>query len=94
MTDFNPEQVGESLMDGLRQAQAMLSHAMEPERFEYALITWDKVNPMAREGWALVPMGPVFGFTPAGMGFVMVRKLGAADEAAALLEQRPADMQP
>jgi hypothetical protein len=88
MSEHDP--VERALMGAIGQAGAMLSDAMRPPRFEYTLTWWVKVNMLAREGWQLVPMGPVPGPLPGEPLYVMARQLGAADEAAELLREEQA----
>jgi hypothetical protein len=49
-------------------------------------VSWANVNELARDGWMLCPMV----ITRAEPVFVMARQLGAADEAAAVLEREAA----
>lgn len=83
------DEVAAMLLGGLGQMRAAMEHALAPERFEYARVPWERVNELAREGWQLVPIPAEYGEHGLLM-FVMVRKLGPADEAAELLrgEQR------
>lgn len=71
------------LRDGLGQAGAMMREALvaatTPDRYEYKLVEWPEVNPLAREGWELRAGDMALRF------FVMGRKLTVADQAAELL---------
>jgi hypothetical protein len=81
------------------QAMAGLTEAMTDPKFEYRLALWEEVNPLARDGWALVPITPPsltaeswqnLGYPDAVIdmaAWVMCRKLGPADAADDLLRR-------
>ena len=77
------EGIERQIMTGLSQAGAMMREAMAaattPDRYEYRLVGWDEVNPLAREGWELRAADVTLRF------FVMGRKLTVADQAIELL---------
>lgn len=77
------DDIEQALRAGIGQASAMMREALvaatTPDRYEYKLVGWDEVNPLAREGWELRGMDVTLRF------FVMGRKLTVADQAAELL---------
>src|SRR5260370_1654441 len=75
------ERIEEQLMAAAGRLNAGLAEAMRPERNEYALVRWEQVNALGRDGWRLIAVHSRL------TKFVMVRPLGAADEAAELLER-------
>lgn len=81
--DGDGREIEEALMTGLSQAGAMMREALTaatmPDRYEYKLVGWDEVNPLARQGWDLRAADVTLRF------FVMGRKLTVADVAAELL---------
>jgi len=75
------EQLEAAMTRLMAQFGAMAGEAMQPDRFEYAMVQWSDVNRLAADGWEL--RAADIRLTQ----FVMARKLGAADEARALLER-------
>lgn len=77
------DDIEQALRTGLSQAGAMMREALvaatTPDRYEYKLVGWDEVNPLAREGWELRAADVTLRF------FIMGRKLTVADQAAELL---------
>lgn len=68
-----------SVLGQFGQISAGVAEAMREPRFEYRIVQWGQVNPLAAEGWEL--RAAHMDLT----SFVMSRKLGPADDAAALL---------
>lgn len=94
------DQLGQFLNQAMGQMGAMASMAMEPDRREYRVVPWPEVNTLAADGWEMIPV-PAMTLTPENwreLGYdsanahapawTMCRKLGPADAAAALLEER------
>jgi hypothetical protein len=82
MSEFFPPDFGEQMGKAFNQLRGVMEDAIV-ERYEYALVQWNDVNPLARQGWLMVPV------TVPGYYFLMSRKLGAADMAADILRQQP-----
>jgi hypothetical protein len=79
------EQIVGMLMGLGGQLGAAMAESTRPPRYEYRRVSWDDVNELARDGWMLCPMVIQTSTLPL---FVVVRQLGAADEAAELLRAR------
>lgn len=74
-----------SLAAQAQQLGAQITEASRPVTWEYKLVSWDEVNPLARDGWELK------GMDVGALRFVMGRQRGAADEAADMLAAASAD---
>lgn len=86
------ERLENTLLGMASQLGVQMAEAMREPRFEYEPLGWEQVNRLARDGWEMTAA-----IAPAevdrlpldfkyGIVFLMRRKLGPADEAAALLE--------
>lgn len=74
------------MMIGLgAQLSAAMGEALAPERWQYELVPWARVNELAADGWKLMAADADLAW------FVMCRQLGPADAAAELLKQAAAE---
>lgn len=73
------EQLEHMLLHLGSQLGASFAEAVREPRYEYRIVPWDEVDPLAADGWELRAAHVEL------TRFVMARKLGPADEAAAVL---------
>lgn len=74
------------MMIGLgAQLSAAMGEALRPERWQYEMVPWERVNELAADGWKLVAAHVEL------TSFVMARQIGPAEAAAELLKQAAAE---
>lgn len=76
----DPSKALDGLLSMAQRMGAQVMEAAREPRWEYRIVFWDDVNPLARAGWELLATDLTL------TRFLMARKLTAADEAADLLK--------